>query len=185
MRHFVLILAAVLILLLLIIFPPWGTSLSQPPTEVVIANLPAVQRIEGEVSIVGVVRQAELQRRLGLIIPSVAREDVTDLIEVAGVTTDGFSEVTVSLHGEARGNVEQEGWVGVVLVPDEPAVREMLNDRGAFHFPIEVKAKLDRKGPSHFDVQQRFDLGFARYKVYLYNSTDRTVDANVYLYLTQ
>jgi len=185
MRHFVLTLAAVLILLLLVIFPPWGTSLSQPPTEVVVANLPSVQQIEGEVKVVGVVRQAELQRRLNLIVPSVARQDVTDLIEADGVTTDGFSELTVSLHGEARGTVGRDGSIGVVLIPDEPAVLEMLNDHGAFHFPIEVNVQLVRKGPAHFDVQQRFDLGFTRYKVYLYNSTDRTADANVYLYLTQ
>jgi hypothetical protein len=185
MRHFVLILAAALILLLLVVFPPWGTSYSQPPTEVVVSNLPAVQRVKGEVSVVGVVRQAELERRVNLIVPSVAREAVTDLIEAESVTTDGFSQLTVSLHGEARSAVGRDGAIGVVLIPDEPAVLEMLNEYGVFHFPIEVQAELVRRGPAQFDVQKRFDLGFGRYKIYLYNSTDRTADVNVYLYKTQ
>ena len=184
-RHFVLIITTTLLLTLLVVFPPWGTSYSQPPTEVVVTNIPKVQQIEGKVSVVGVVRQAELKRRVKLIVPSVAREDVTSLIQAEAVTTDGFSELTVSLHGEARGTVGRDGTIGVVLVPDEPAVLKALDNHGVFHFPIEVKAGLTRNGPSHFDVQQRFDLGFASYKVYLYNSSDRTADVNVYLYLTQ
>lgn len=185
MRYSVLTLAAGLTLLLLVVFPPWGTSLSQPPSQVVVTNLPNVQRIEGEVSVAGVVRQAQIQRRPGLIVPTVAREAVTDLISADVLQSDSFSQVTVSLHGEARGTIEHEGWIGVVLIPDETAVLEMLNDHGAFHFPIELKAKLSPKGPAHFNVQQRFDLGFTRYRVYLYNTSDRTVDANVYFYLTQ
>ena len=185
MRPLALVFAAVLILLTLIVFPPWGTSLSQPPTEVSVINLPHVQKIEGEVKVRGVIRQAALHRRLDLIVPSVAREDITDLIEADTITTDGFSQITVSLHGEARSPVEQEGWIGVVLIPDETSVWEILNDRGAFHFPIEVKSKLEPRGPTDFDVQHRFDLGFGRYKVFLYNSSDRTADVNVYLYLTQ
>jgi hypothetical protein len=185
MRHFVLIPAAVLILLLLVVFPPWGTSYSQSSRQVAVSNFPNVQRIEGEVTVAGLIRQAKLERRTDVIVTTVAREDVTDLIEAEPVSTDGFSQITVSLHGEARGAVGRDGSIGVILIPDEPSVQEMLNDYGIFHFPIEVQVGLVRKGPAQFNVQQRFDLGFGRYRVFLYNSTDRTADVNAFLYLTQ
>ena len=184
MRKIILALAAALALLLLVSFPPWGTALSQQPAEVLVTNLPNILRVQGEVTVVRPVRHAETVRRLDLIVPSVPRDATTDLIEVESVATEGFTAVTLSLHGEVRGRTLADGAVGAVLVPDEIAVLEMLNEKGVLHFPVEVAAGVGAKGVTHFSAQVTADLGFPRYKVYLYNSTDRTADVDLYLYLT-
>ena len=62
---------------------------------------------------------------------------------------------------------------------------EMFNERGVYHFPLEVAVDLTKKEQTDFSVQRQYVLGFPRYKVYLYNSTDRTVDVDLYVYLTQ
>ena len=51
--------------------------------------------------------------------------------------------------------------------------------------PLEVAANLSRDQGSKFSAQKHHALSFPRYRIYLYNATDRTVDLNLYLYLTQ
>lgn len=186
MRKMLYCLAAVPAVALLAAFPPWGTAHSQPPQDVIVTNLPAVVNVEGKVSVLGTVRQSEIHRRLGLIVPPVERHRTSDVVEVEGIATDRFTGVTLSLHGAVRGTIGRAGEVGAVLVPDEESVLEMLREKGAYHFPIEVKVSLkDEEAEANFNVQRQFVLGFPKYRVYLYNATDRTVDLNLYAYLTQ
>lgn len=181
----ILTLAAALAAILFLTLPPWGTAHSLPPDEVVVTNLPAVQQIEGNVSVVGTIRHAVTGRRVNLIVPPVDRNATADLVELEPIDTDGFTAVTLSLHGQVRGRVLRAGSVGAILVPDETSVLEALNQRGIFTFPLEVASTLANKEETDFSVEKRFPLGFPRYRIYLYNSTDRTVDAHLYLYLTQ
>ena len=185
MHRMIWTLAAALVAILFLTLPPWGTAHSQPPDEVVVTNLPAVQQIEGKVSVVGTIRHAVTQRRVNLIVPPADRHATADLVELDPIDTDGFTAVTMSLHGQVRGTVLKGGTVGAILLPDETSVLEALNQRGIFQLPLEVTSALAVKEGTDFSVQKRFPLGFPRYRIYLYNSTDRTVDAHLYLYLTQ
>ena len=185
MRKILMTLAAALALVLLFAFPPWGTALSQPPEEVLVLNLPDVVPIAGVVSVKGVVRQAEIFRQVDLIVPPADRERIDELVEAKDVEADGFTSVTLSLHGDVRGTIGRSGSVGVILLPDEVSVMEMFNEKGVYHFLLEAKVDLTKKEQTEFSVQRQFALGFPRYKVYLYNSTDRTMDVDLYVYLTQ
>lgn len=185
MRKTLLALTAVSAAVLVAVLAPWSRAQSQRPQDVVVLNMPDVVKIAGEVEVLGTVRHSETVRRTGLVVPPVERRRISDLIEVEGIETDGFTEVTLSLHGAVRGTIGQAGEVGAILVPDEPSVLELLREKGVYHFPVEVKVSLeDQVAEAPFSVQKRMVLGFPRYKVYAYNSTDRTVDLNLFAYLT-
>ncbi len=180
-QRFLLPLAA--LALLLAVLAPWPAD-SQPPQEVVVSNLPVVVPVKGEVTIVDTIRHAQTVRRLSLIVPPVARSETDNLVQAEAVKTDGFTHVTLSLQGETRGTLLKEGAVGALLLPDEEAFLRAVRDHGVLHLPLEASATLARKAETSFSAQERFALGFPRYRVYLYNSTDRTADVDLYLYLT-
>lgn len=184
MRKRLTVLAAALAVLVLILLPPWPSALSQPPEEVVVSNLPEVVKIEGKVSLVGTVGHSAFSRRLSLIVPPVARHETADLLVAESLETSGFTGIALSLHGEVRGTVLRAGAVGAVLVPDEEPILKSMREHGALQFPLEVTTTLAVGQDSTFSAQQHLALGFPRYKIYLYNSTDRTMDLNLYLYLT-
>lgn len=185
MKKKLLPLAALTVVLLLAVLPPWGTAHSQPPQEVLVTNLPNVVRVDGQVEVRGTVRHGSIVRRTGLVVPPAERRRTSDLVEAEGMATDGFTDVTLSLHGAVRGTIGRPGEIGVILLPDETSVLEALREKGAYHFPIEVKVSLNENvSEAPFSVQRRLPLGFPRYKVFLYNGTDRTVDLNVFAYLT-
>ena len=184
MRKRFLVPAAVVAILLLITLAPWNTVLSQPPEEVVVSNLPEVVPIKGDVTVVGTARHGTMVRRLNLIVPPVARTETDNLVQAEAVETDGFTTVALSLQGEVRNTILRTGAVGALLLPDEEPFREAMREKGLLHLPLEVTATLPRKEEASFAAQEHFALSFPRYRVYLYNSTDRTVDVNLYLYLT-
>ena len=184
MRKRLTVAAAALAALLLVLLPPWQSALSQSSKEVVVLNLPRVVPVEGKISVVGTVGHSAFTQRLNLIVPPVARHETANLLVADPVETDGFSAIALSLQGEVRGTVLRAGAVGVVLVPDEEPVLKAMREHGVLQFPLEVASTLAEGQDATFSVQQHLALGFPRYKVYLYNSTDRTVDVNLYLYLT-
>lgn len=185
MRRLIWTLTAAVAAFVFLVLPPWGTAQSQQPSKVVVINLPEVQPIEGKVEVVGTIRHSAATRRVNLIVPPVERHAVSDLVEVDPVETDGFTALTMSLHGQVRGTPLKAGAVGAILVPDEESVAEILNQRSIFHFPLEVTSAIASKEKTEFSDQGQFAVGFPRYRIFLYNSTDRTVDAHLYLYLTQ
>ncbi len=175
--------AASLALLIFWLIP--RTALSRPPEEVVVSNLPDIVPIKGEVTVLGTVRQASMVRRLGVIVPPVGRDETESLVEVDPVETDGFTGIALSLQGDVRGTVGRDGAVGAVLVPDEEPILETMRKEGLIQLPLEVAATLSREQRPEFSAREHQALSFPRYRIYLYNSTDRTIDLNLYLYLTQ
>lgn len=184
MRTRLAVAAAALAALLLFLLPPWRSALSQPPEEVIVSNLPEVVPIEGKVAVLGTVSHSASVQRLSLIVPPVGRDETADLVRADEVETDGFSAVVLSLQGDVRGTVLRAGAVGAVLVPDEEPVLKAMREHGALQFPLEVTTTLASGQDSGFSAQEHLAVGFPRYRLYLYNSTDRTVDVNLYLYLT-
>lgn len=170
---------------LLAVLPPWGTVYSHQPQEVIVTNMPDTVQVAGEVEIVGTVQHSATARRTGLVVPPVERHRTADVIEAPGITTDGFTHVTLSLHGQVRGTIGRSGEIGAILVPDEVSVSELIREQEVYHFPVEVKVSLtEQVAEAPFSVQRRLVIGFPRYKVFLYNGTDRTVDVNLFAYLT-
>ena len=96
--------------------------------------------------------------------------------------SDGFSAVTLSLHGQVRGG-SQPGVVGVVLVPEESAVLTAFRE-GELHLGLEASAEVIPSALYLSGSSSTLALGFPRYQVFLYNTTDGTAVVDVFAYLT-
>jgi hypothetical protein len=176
--------AAGLAAILLLVQAPSARS-ADPPERVTVTNFPEVQRVAGRVTVPEPVPQSALVRRLDVVVPPIDRTAATQLVEAGTVDAAGFTHAVLSLRGEVQGNLVRDGVVGLVLVPDEEPVLRALLEEGRFDFALEVEAPVLRAERGWFaSAQPRHALGFPSYRVFLYNSSDRSVEADVYVYLT-
>lgn len=153
--------------------------------DVRVNNFPETQQIKGAIAIEGTASHAKYIKKEGLVVPTARRNELSDLIPGGTVETDGFTSITVSLQGEIKSGSFSPGAIGVLLIPDEEPVLRSLREAKRIQFPVESVAHLKSGDPTFFDseqVQQR--IAFPRYKIYLYNTLNRSVEANVYLYLS-
>jgi hypothetical protein len=107
------------------------------------------------------------------------------MVYAGTIDTDGFTSLLISVQGEMRSDAYSSGTIGVLLVPDEKSILRALRDAKRVQFPIECTVQTKSGGPIYFEseqVQQR--IGFARYKLFLYNTANKSAEANVYLYLS-
>lgn len=153
------------------------------PVEVV--NFPTVQQIDGTVEIDGPIPTASAVRFQEVVVTPVERSATTRLVLVGSVATEGFAWATVSLAGEIKGTTTRAGTVGAVLVPAEDPVQRALTEDGLYLFPLEAAAPVE-VGERGWVVDQksRLSVAFPRYNLYLYNSTDKSVGATVWVYLS-
>jgi hypothetical protein len=180
--------AALLLALLLVPLPAGFTPRlsADAPSEVVVTNFPEIQKVAGKVSVAEPVPHSALVRRLDVVVPPVPRSATTGLVEAGTVDAAGFTHAVLGLRGEVQGNLLKEGTVGAVLVPDEEPVLAALREQGRYDFPVEVRAEVLKKDRGYFaSGQPRRVLGFPRYRVFLYNTSDRSVNADLYVYLTE
>lgn len=170
---------------LLLAQAPAPSSSAAEPERVIVTNFPETQRINGAVSVPEPIPQSELVRRIDVIVPTVGREETTQLTDTGTLDASGFTHVVIGLRGEVQGNPGRDGAVGVVLVPEEEPVLRALREEGRFDFAREVRAEVIRSDRGYFASQQRrYLLGFPRYRIFLWNTSDRSVSADLYLYLT-
>ena len=162
---------------------PQSARGDEQPLPVAVVNFPETQNVEGRVGVTGVVAHARQVRIVNQVVPPVDRGATSDLIEAGVLDADGFTAAVLSLQGELRGTLGQAGPVGALLIPDDEEILELF-DRGKIHFPLEVTTTLNRKEITTFEAQAHLAVGFPRYRVYLYNSTDRGVDVDLFVYLT-
>lgn len=174
----ILLLAAAAVALL-----PTSSVLSQSFREVRVLNFPDAQRIEGKVEVPNPIPHSKFLRRPREIVPPVRREEVTKLVEGGVLEVDGFTEVVLSLQGEVRGTLYRGGTVGAILIPDEEPIVEAFNLGDRLQFPLEVKADVAVETAPYFSAQVTKRVAFPRYRVYFYNSSDKSVEAYLYLYL--
>jgi hypothetical protein len=164
---------------------PAPRSSAEDVDQVIVTNFPKVQQVEGSVRVAAPVPQSELVRRLDVIVPPVDRASTTQLADAGIVEAAGFTHAVLSLRGEVQGNLMQPGTAGAILVPLEDPVLRALQEEGHFEFALEVQAPVTREHHGTFASDQpRFALGFPRYRLLLYNTSDRSVEADVYVYLT-
>lgn len=163
---------------------PAGRALSQQLQRVVVENFPALQRIEGQVQVDAPIPHALTVRHLGMVVPQVRRDETTQLFAAGTVTTHGFTSVVVSLQGEVRGPFFAAGRVGVLLVPDEGPLVDVFEQRGRTDLAPEVTAPVDPGDSTFFSAQGVVLVAFPQYRIYLYNTSGKNVDVNLYLYLT-
>lgn len=160
-------------------------AISQEVREVFVRNFPELQKVEGEVAVKGTVRHGAFERRERIVVAPARRNETSNLVSAGVIETDGFTEIVLSLQGEVRDTVFVDGKVGAVLIPDEEPVLDALRSADRYEFPLEVTANISAGGSTYFHSEPLLHrVAFPRYRIYLYNSINKSVEANLYLYLT-
>lgn len=151
---------------------------------VYVTNLPEQWRVEGQVTIPRPIPHAITVVLKDVLVPPVARADTTRLVAGGNITTDGFSSVVLSLAGQLKDEHARPGSVGAILVPDDELFQHALDEQGQLLFPLEAVATSVAGRPAYFaSTQPRLAVGFPRYRVLFYNTTDRTATVTLYAYL--
>lgn len=164
---------------------PGGRALSQQIVEVAVNNFPETQKIAGSIAVPVPIPHSAMFRQLEVVVSPAPREETTGLLELEEpLNAAGFTSVVLSLQGTVKGSLGKPGRVGAVLLPDEKAVERAFNEEGLIQLQLEVNAALERSEIATFSAQQQLPIGFPRYKIYFYNSTDKSVELNLYAYLT-
>jgi hypothetical protein len=176
---------AVLVLALLLLLLPSGQLLSQAVREVFVTNFPKLQTVRGAVAIDGPVELARMVRLEEITLPPIGREETTRLLEAGTIEAEGFPSLVLSLQGVVKGHVGRVGTVGVILIPDESRIQEAFDEHGMMHFYMEARAQgVSADTPYFASEQPSYTVAFPRYKVLLYNTTDKAVTVDVFAYLT-
>jgi hypothetical protein len=162
-----------------------GRALSQQLEEVLVRNFPEIQEVSGKVAIEGISRRATLLRFEDIVVSPVRRSETLNLVPGGRLVTDGFTGVVLSLSGEVKDTLFSAGTVGAVLVPDEVPVQRAFTDGGAIQLPLEVAAPLTPGGSSFFASEPTvLPVAFPAYRIFFYNSGDKSVEVSLFAYLT-
>jgi hypothetical protein len=176
-----LILASAVVLAVL---QPIGNAVSQELQQVFVTNFPEVVHVDGAVAIKDPIRLARLASITDIIVSPVGPKDTLRMIQAGTITADGFGNVVLSLTGHVKGEILRPGTVGAILIPDEEPIARAFDERGQMQFPLEVTAPgVSGASPFFASNQPRYTVAFPRYRVLLYNTTDRTVNVSLYAYL--
>jgi len=157
---------------------------SRDSLEVLVQNFPDVQSVDGRVEVRGTISHTKFLSREGVVVPTAARADITELVELEPIDASGFSHAVLSLQGETKSSSFAPGHVGAFLLPGREPVGRALRDGSQVQFPIEATVTLTSPKTSFFWAEPvRAPLGFPSYRVFLYNTTDKSIEANVYVSL--
>ena len=175
--------------LLAILLVPTGAAVSQEVSDairrVIVTNFPESQKIEGEVTVRGPIRQTAQFSLKDIVVPPVSPKDTQRLIQAGTISTDGFAFVVLGLAGQIRGEVVRAGSVGAILLPEEDSILRAFEEKGELQFPLQVTSNtVTSASPFFASDQPRLLIGFPRYRVFLFNTSQKTVSVNLYAYLT-
>jgi hypothetical protein len=150
-----------------------------------VVNTPKTYTVQGRVSVDGPIPQGSMMVLRDILVPPVGPKDTTRLISAGTLTTDGFTTMVVGVAGQIKDQMVKAGEVGAFLVPDDELVQRALDESGQLLFPVEVKASTGGGMPPYFaSTQSRAVVAFPRYRVLLYNTSDKTATVSLYAYLS-
>ena len=163
----------------------FGAQTVRDIMDVQVLNFPDLQRIAGKVTVDAPITHAELLRITDIIVPPVKPTDTTRLIQAGSLDTNGFTGAVLSINGITKGDVLKAGTVGAFLIPEEEFVLRTFVEAGQVQFPLEATVKLSPGSPYFSSTPESRTVAFPRYRVMLYNTSDKTVTVNLFAYLTQ
>jgi len=185
MRILILALLSILLFLPVITSSSTRDDYSNGVQRVEVTNFPQEQTITGNVSVSGRLSHSAMERREGIVVPPVPRNDTTGMLQLSPLETDGFTSLIVSLQGELKSSSFAPGTVGVILVPDEAPIMQAFSDYQMILFPFETKGEANPTTFPYFTSNsEKLAIGFPRYRAFIYNTTGTTAELNVYVYLT-
>lgn len=151
--------------------------------EVMVTNLPEVQQVTGTVSVEAPLPQTKIVRLGGAIVAPVGPDDTTALVSGGTLESSGFRSVVLSIAGQVRADRFSEGRVGALLIPEEEIVLRAFAESGEVLFPLRVEAAANAQTAYFGSAEAPYTLGFPRYRVYFYNTTDRPASVKLFAYL--
>ncbi len=164
--------------------PPPTLGAQEDAERVEVVNLPEVQTVGGQVEVLGPISQTKLLRLAQEVVSPVGPDETTNLVLAGTLQSAGFGTAVLSLTGQVRAAFYQPGQVGAILVPDVQPVLTAFLEEGQLLFPLRVEAAARAEGGVYFSSDQPlFRLGFDRYRVYFYNTTDRPATVTLFAYL--
>lgn len=153
--------------------------------DISINNWPQAYNVQGAVKVNGIIKHAQMDKREGVIVTTSRRTELAELIPAGILDCEGFTSVALSLQGEIKSESPDVGTVGVLLLPDEEPILRALRDGRRVEFALETSAQILKGSSPFFDCGSvTLPLAFPRYRVFLYNTMTRGVEANVYMYMT-
>lgn len=156
----------------------------QELTRTFVVNLKDPHPIEGTVTVGQPIPHSVMRSVMDVVVAPAPRSDPALWTEAGNIDTDGFSSVVLSFQGQFRGNPGGAGAVGAVLVPEEEDVLRAFSE-GEVHLALEAVTEGVPDGRAYFSgTRAGLAVAFPRYRVYLYNTTDRSASVNLFAYLT-
>jgi hypothetical protein len=155
------------------------------PQEVVVVNFPETQAVTGKVKVEGRLEAARFVSFESVTVPPSTPDNPARMISLGVIDATGFRALVASVTGSFAARPDSPKTLGLLLVPDEEPFVQALLDKGKSLLSARVDARLAAESAPFFSASAKpFDLAFPRYRAFLFNTWDRSVEASVYLYLT-
>jgi hypothetical protein len=133
-----------------------------------------IESIDGSAALVGV---------RSVSVPPVERSQTASLVDAGTIETDGYSTIVLNFAGRlaSESNVKS-GAVGAILVPDVDPFDKAYRTFGLLPASIEIAAQADGATATFMAKQVNFAVGFPRYRVLFYNSTNYAATVHFFAY---
>lgn len=168
-----------------LVFVPAGRAVADGVQSVFVTNFPRVFNVDGAVSLKAPVPLSQQVAFRDVVVPPVSPKETTRLIDAGTIDASGFTNIVLSLSGQIKGEFVKPGNVGAILLPAEEQIQRAFDEKGSLQFHFEVQAiGVSSASPYFASSQPRYQLGFPRYRVFLYNTGERTVTVTLFAFLT-
>jgi hypothetical protein len=118
-----------------------------------------------------------------LSVPSVDRSQTSMLVDAGTIDAEGFTTLILNLAGRLSGDADLRGGsVGAVLIPDIDPFDKAFQTLGLLPESVEISVPIDKASGYFMAKQVKFDVGFPRYRVLLYNSTNQAATVSFFAY---
>jgi hypothetical protein len=132
-----------------------------------------------------VLAQSEaLVEKRGIVVNPIDRSQLQSLVDAGTIETEGYSDLVLNMAGIPSAATRKSGAVGAILIPDIPPFDEAFRKWGILPAIIELTAEVKAGDTSFVAKQKSFDVGFPRYRLLLYNTTDSNMTVAFFAYRT-
>ena len=133
-----------------------------------------IQPIDGSSTFVGV---------RGVAVPPAKRSEVRALVDLGTIDADGYERLVLNLAGQMQSSDVAGGTIGVILIPDVAPFDQAFNGMGLLPASLEITVDVNSRTSAYFMAsQQKFDVGFPRYRALAYNNTRSQVTISFFTY---
>lgn len=172
-------------------------QLSRAAEPVRVTNFPDVQRVQVEafprVQDVKVSEHLPVTKlvawkneRVPPALPSTGPNDLERYHELGRLDATGYRSLGISVAGRFTGTTDAETSLELVLLPDQPVVRDAWKRDGILLLEQRLRIDLEERGKGLFQAQLApIDLRFDRYLAFLRNDAQVGMEVSVFVLKTE